>query len=338
MSIVEFNYKGTNIIIQCNSFESLKKIIEKFLLKSDLNFNSVSFLYDGYQISNLLLTFNELANIDDRNRGKMNILVIDNCENNDNNYRNNINYDLIRNNNELTNQKPLIFETLANLNKRFEQIENEVKTNSINLKRKVEIIQNRMMTINKTKIRFPKATYFGEIKGKEITGLGIIQNDDGCRYEGQMLDSERNGIGIFYGSNGDIFMGEYKHNKRNGFGIEENPRVGKYEGSWLDDCLTGTGILSFKSGCIYIGQIDKAKLSGFGKYLYIDGSYYIGQFKDDCRVKGKTFYADQQGIFDAIWDENEDGAIAKGVFYFIDGRKENRTRVIKGKEGHWEYY
>ena len=337
MSLVEFSYKGRNITIQCNPYDKLKNIIERFLFKSGLNFKSVSFLYSGFQMSNFGLTFNELANIDDRNRGKMNILVIDIDNNYYNNNENSMNYNLIRNKNELTYQKPFIFETMANLNKRFEQIEKDVKMNSINLKRKVELMQNKLMTINKKKIRFSSDTYYGETIGNEITGFGIIESDNGDRYEGQMLDCDRSGIGIFYGASGDIFMGEYKHNKRNGFGIEENPRVGKYEGSWLDDCLTGTGILSYKGGQIYIGQIDKAQLSGFGKYLYNDGSYYIGEFKDSCRTKGKVFYPDEQGIFDAIWDENDERAIAKGIFYFPDGRKEKRTRVIKGKDSHWEY-
>ena len=133
MSLVEFNYKGRNITIQCNPYDKLQNIIERFLFKSGLNFNSVSFLHSGFQMSNLGLTFNELANIDDRNRRKMNIIVIDI----NNNYNNSMNYNLIRNKNELTYQKPFIFETMANLNKRFEQIEQDVKMNSINLKKKL---------------------------------------------------------------------------------------------------------------------------------------------------------------------------------------------------------
>ena len=84
-------------------------------------------------MSNLGLTFNELANSDDRNRGKMNILVIDAHENNDFSNQN-----LLRNNNESTNKKPLIFEIMDNLNKKFEQIEEEVKINSINLKKRLK--------------------------------------------------------------------------------------------------------------------------------------------------------------------------------------------------------
>ena len=279
-------------------------------------------------MSNFGLTFHELANSDDRNRGKMNVLVTDACKNNDFSYR--------------ENKRPLIFETMDNLNKRFEQIENEVKINSIDLKKKIEIVQNKLMSINKEEIRFDGATYLGETRGNEITGFGIIQSDDGSRYEGQMLDSNKNGIGILYSKGGNIYMGEFKNNKRNGFCIEESPTIGKYEGNIFDDGLSvsGTGKLTYKSGLIHIGNFENYKLSGFGKVLFTDGSYFIGQLKDGNREKGKTFYADENGIFDAVWEENDDGFVAKGVFYFIDGRKENRTRVNKNSdsEAHWEYH
>ena len=122
-----------------------------------------------------------------------------------------------------------------------------------------------------------------------------------------------------------------------GFGIEENPDVGKYEGDWLNNGINGTGILTFNDGRIYIGQFEKAQRSGFGKMMWTDGDYCIGQFKDSNREKVKSFYAEENGIFDAIWEENDDKAIAKGIFYHYDGRKEKRTRIISGLEAHWEY-
>ena len=107
MTTVEFNYSGKNMIIQCNPSDRLENIIERFLSKTGLKFNSVSFLYGGFVMSNFGLTFHELANSDDRNRGKMNVLVTDACKNNDFSYR--------------ENKRPLIFETMDNLNKRFER-------------------------------------------------------------------------------------------------------------------------------------------------------------------------------------------------------------------------
>ena len=333
MSIVEFLYNNNPIIVQCNSNEKMKDIIQKFYTKSGCNPNSTYFIYSGSTISNRDLTFSQTINSMDRQRNRMKILVIES-----NNNRRDINYNLINNSgNPQSFGRPLIFNTMDNLNKRFENLENELKQQSANMRRRIERMQDQLMTINKKKIRYSDATYYGETIGDEVTGLGIIENDNGLRYEGQMLDSDRSGIGIFYDKDGVIFMGEYKKNKRNGFGIEENPKVGKYEGSWLDDSLTGTGILSFKDGRIYIGQMDKANFSGSGKLLFPDGSYYIGEFKDGSRVKGKTFYADENGIFDSTWENNDKTTISRGTFYTYDGRVQKRTRIIDGPEGRWEY-
>ena len=164
-----------------------------------------------------------------------------------------------------------------------------------------------------------------------------MEYDDGTRYEGYLLDSNKSGVGIYYDNEGVIFQGEFKKNERNGFGIEENPNVGKYEGDWLANGITGTGMLMYNDGRIYIGQFNKAQLSGFGKMLYPDGDYYIGQMKDGNRDKVKTFYSKENGIFDASWEEGESKAIAKGIFYFYDGRQEKRTRIINDNDAHWEY-
>lgn len=340
MSIVEFNYRGKNIIIQCNRYEKIRLIFQKLSIKIGVNINSLLFLYSGQKLINYELTFDQIASKEDKIRNKMNIVVFDNYASStsasssiSNPYSSNIS-------NINAPIKNNIFETMENLNQRFINLEKEIKEESKNMKKKIELMKNRLMKATKKKIRFDAATYFGETIGKEITGLGIIENDDGNRYEGEMLNSDRSGIGIFYGVKGDIFIGEYIKNKRNGFGIEDNPRVGKYEGSWLDDCLTGTGILTFRTGGIYIGQMDKAQLSGFGKLIFLNGDYFIGTFKNGSRKQGKAFYSDENGIFDATWenDEKTKELIGKGIYYFADGRQEKRTRIIGEKDGVWKYY
>ena len=289
MANVDFSYNGANLTIQCNKYDKMGTIFQKFFIKSGLIPNSVYFIYSGNGNINRELTFEQIANRDDKNRRRMNILVVPNTMSTTKYYS----HGLTKNNVSHNYGKPLIFETLSNLNKRFDKLENEIKEESKNMRRRIDEMKNRLMKVEKKRIRYPDCTYYGQTIGKEVTGLGIIESDDGTKYEGEMLYSDRSGIGIYYGVNGDIFMGEFKQNKRNGFGIEENPRVGKYEGSWLNNCLTGTGILTYKDGRIYIGQINNAQLSGFGKMLWIDGDYFIGEFKDNCRIKGKVFYSNK---------------------------------------------
>ena len=75
MASVEFNYEGRNIIIQCNKYDTMGKIFRNFTSKASVNPNSIVFLYNGTSISNQNLTFDQLSNIDDKKRNKMNILV-----------------------------------------------------------------------------------------------------------------------------------------------------------------------------------------------------------------------------------------------------------------------
>ena len=336
MAQVVFIYNQHNIDIQCNKTDKMKDIFNRFYTKTNTSPNTVFFMYNGMGNINGEISFDQLANNFDKSRNKMTILVND-AYFKDTSYLPKTSGNISNNYNNIKPQgKPYIFDNMDNMNKRFEKMEFEIKEKSKELKRKIEIMQTELMKIEKEEIKFADATYYGETLDTKMNGLGILNYDDGTRYEGYFLNGNRNGIGIFYGKN-SIFQGEYKKDERNGFGIEENPDVGKYEGDWLNNGINGTGILTYNDGRIYIGQFEKAQRSGFGKMMWTDGDYCIGQFKDSNREKIKTFYAEENGIFDAIWEENDDKAIAKGIFYHYDGRTEKRTRIISGKEAHWEY-
>ena len=71
--IIENN--GQNIKIQCNKYETIKDIFNKFAAKAGANKNYFTFIYNGNIITNEDLTFDGLANKDDKYRNKMNILV-----------------------------------------------------------------------------------------------------------------------------------------------------------------------------------------------------------------------------------------------------------------------
>ena len=75
MASVEFNYEGKIITIQCNNNDTIDKIIQKYLSKSQVDPYSVSFLYNGGLITNKYLTFAQLSNSYDKSRNKMNVLV-----------------------------------------------------------------------------------------------------------------------------------------------------------------------------------------------------------------------------------------------------------------------
>lgn len=82
MSSIEFIYNGTITTILCNPNSIMKEQIQKFAEKSELNVKDIYCLYDGQKIDEKL-TFFELANINDQNRNKMSIVVIDNNQSNE---------------------------------------------------------------------------------------------------------------------------------------------------------------------------------------------------------------------------------------------------------------
>ena len=74
MNQVEFNYNGNISYIQCNSNDKMGNICQKFATKISIDINSVYFLYSGNKINNEL-TFHQTANIVDKGRNQMNVLV-----------------------------------------------------------------------------------------------------------------------------------------------------------------------------------------------------------------------------------------------------------------------
>ena len=73
MAEVEFNYEGSNTIIQCPLNEKMKDVIQRFKNKVLKNGDFI-FLYGGSQIKEEL-TFEEQANTLDKQRKKMSIIV-----------------------------------------------------------------------------------------------------------------------------------------------------------------------------------------------------------------------------------------------------------------------
>ena len=71
---VIFNYEGISTSIQCNSDDTMKDIIDKYMIKMEITGNNLYYLYNGIKI-NENIKFNEQANDVDKNRMKMNIIV-----------------------------------------------------------------------------------------------------------------------------------------------------------------------------------------------------------------------------------------------------------------------
>ena len=74
MAKVEFLFDGTKTIIQCDENDKLEEIIKKLCLKIEKNKEEMIFLYGG-NIINDQLTFNEIANKEDKQRKQISIII-----------------------------------------------------------------------------------------------------------------------------------------------------------------------------------------------------------------------------------------------------------------------
>ena len=70
-----FNYEGVDNKIQCTKEEKFKDICKKFRFKINEEQKEFYYMYNGTLIQNEELTFDEIANSEDKIRNKMNILV-----------------------------------------------------------------------------------------------------------------------------------------------------------------------------------------------------------------------------------------------------------------------
>ena len=69
-----FNFEGIDATIQCLTNEKIKEICQRYLNKIGKSINSLIFLYDGNQV-NYNINFKEQANVIDRERNIMKVLV-----------------------------------------------------------------------------------------------------------------------------------------------------------------------------------------------------------------------------------------------------------------------
>ena len=79
MNKVEFSYLGNKIIIYCKENDFINEIIKAFANKALINEKDLLILYGGAVIKDeeQQLTFNQIANKEDKERKQMNIVVYD---------------------------------------------------------------------------------------------------------------------------------------------------------------------------------------------------------------------------------------------------------------------
>ena len=102
---------------------------------------------------------------------------------------------------------------------------------------------------------------------------------NGDTYEGQMLQEQMHGRGIFTSSQGYVYTGEFRYGKPNGLGKLVYDNGDRYEGSFLDDMLHGQGKYNYANGDRYQGEFQNDLPHGQGIYILTNGSIYSGTWE-----------------------------------------------------------
>ena len=213
--------------------------------------------------------------------------------------------------------------------------------------------------------------YVGYFQNGKKNGKGVAIELDGIKMEGTWKDDDRNGKfkdiwpsgavsecffvnakregeGIFYSENGEVFKNKYLHDKqisseliKTNYFYFGKPKVdlnrwkkitynqgGEYEGELKGNKRNGFGYYFFSNGDIYCGYWKNDQKEGKGSFFYADGKQYAGEFKNDKRNgKGILFLTD--GSF-LNGDWKDDQLCGKAGCYNAKDNTAYRGDVVNG--------
>ena len=166
--------------------------------------------------------------------------------------------------------------------------------------------------------------YFGEVLNNKLRGFGYYENcKNGTKYEGEWMNSMRNGYGIEYYENGSVYKGQFYNGRKNGIGFYKWIDKSSYEGEWLNNFLHGYGKYIYSDGSIYSGNWSYNRINGLGEFIYPSKKTYFGFFKEDIRDGfGILFSHQDKKAFIGFWEKNKQN----GLGQFI-----NNNKCIYGK-------
>jgi hypothetical protein len=160
-------------------------------------------------------------------------------------------------------------------------------------------------------------------------------------YEGEMVDSKRDGRGICLYNNGMLYEGEWKRNKEHGYGklMTSDRKKIVYEGEWERGKIAGTGTYYYGSsdpihlGSRYIGEFRENLRNGMGRYFLPDGSVYDGQWRDGSMNGLGIFTWPDGSTYDGVWKDgkrNGPGLLNNADGFRYDGQWVNNSMEGRG--------
>jgi hypothetical protein len=155
------------------------------------------------------------------------------------------------------------------------------------------------------------------------------------KYEGEFLNGQRHGKGIYYYPEGTVYDGEWKMNKKTGSGKYHYVDGAIYEGEWQNDKIHGKGLYQYSDGSMYQGSWEKDRKEGKGKFILPAGSFYDGDWKNDKRNGSGLHQYKDGGFYEGEW--KNDLQHGKGKYHFASDAEYEGDWVLGKMEGNGKY-
>ena len=110
---------------------------------------------------------------------------------------------------------------------------------------------------------------------------------DKIKYEGQLLEAHKEGVGHLSTDEGDFIVCTFKKDFAEGEGAIYFKNGDYYKGHIANNQPHGTGLYLYKDGRKYEGGFANGQKEGFGIFNWLDGSKYEGQWSKVQQGHGK---------------------------------------------------
>ena len=99
-------------------------------------------------------------------------------------------------------------------------------------------------------------------------------------YTGQFEDSVHHGFGIMERENGYRYEGHWAKGARSRQGVVRYPDGAVYEGLMAEGERNGKGTITLPDGFTYTGDFQDGQITDIGSAKYANGDTYIGAFRE----------------------------------------------------------
>ena len=197
------------------------------------------------------------------------------------------NVKVFENNNDNNEEMIKLYDDIKEKEKQFLILEKKLK---VEYEKKIEKIkkENNLTKLLLTNSKqneikeYNNGRYIGNIVDNKREGIGIFFYTDGKRYEGEWKDDKINGKGIMLYKNGDKYEGYFKNEKKEGKGIYYYNNGNIYEGDWKNNIKHGKGIF-YGEDKRKMGDYFNGSPVGIHVFLKINGEVEIKNESDNTK-------------------------------------------------------